>query len=137
MSSSLCSLFSAAASSSFDERTALYLDSSADEHMVCQRDWITDFTSIPPTSVRLGDNKIIEATGKSKLLIKLSHPSGTTEFCFNSVYYVPNLAKNLLSPNCIVEKGYIGTHSKDGYTMYNPTYFRQSLKEDYLYLIIP
>jgi len=70
--------------------------------------------------VTMGDNTVISAVGKGKVFVTMHHDKGDTNVCLSEVYFVPDLAKNLLTPNPLIAKGYEAVHNLSGYTLYNP-----------------
>ena len=93
-----------------EEQDSWLLDSGVNAHMVCRKDWFTDFESIKPIPISLANNSGIEATGRGKVIITMKHRQGNSRVSFREEYYVLKLVKNLLSPNWIVEKGFVATH---------------------------
>jgi hypothetical protein len=97
-------LFMASPSSSSHLTLYWYVDSAATQHMTCQREWLHNFEPIPPRQVILGDDHILEATGKGQVKLLLETEGGTSEGGLTEVLYVPDLAVNLLSVRRLVEK---------------------------------
>ncbi len=83
-----------------------FVDSGASQHMTCRKDWLVDFEHFPtPQQVQLGDNYIVEATGKGNIDMSflLQNGENTAKMC--NVWLVPKLAKNLFSVGAVTRKG--------------------------------
>ena len=68
----------------------------------------------------LGDDSKVTAVAKGKMVITFIHSQGETMACIPNVYLVPQLGKNLFSPQRLIDKGYIGYHDRSGYTLRDP-----------------
>ena len=92
----------------------MYLDSAATASMVHKVELLHNFTPVSPTVVRLGDNSTIQAIGKGSLHLDTFYKDETAQICLSDVYLVPDLKKNLISPNQIVNRGYYSMQTSEG-----------------------
>ena len=79
------------------------LDSGASRHMTNNREHMVDFIELRERqTVRVGDGKVLEATGIGRVRGKTSRGCEVT---LNDVLFVPDLAFNLMSVSSLVSKG--------------------------------
>ena len=72
-----------------------FFDTRATHHLANNRQWLHNYvTLVKPLEVRFGDNSIKMATGKGTINLSI-HKKYTISI--SNVYFVPGLAKNLLS----------------------------------------
>ncbi|UYV79065.1 hypothetical protein LAZ67_17000981, partial [Cordylochernes scorpioides] len=75
-----------------------YLDSGASEHMTNRIDWFSEFNELDEEyQVKLGDNHVINASGKGTILISCYVDGEWTKGILKNVLYVPEIRKNLFS----------------------------------------
>ena len=82
------------------------IDSGATAHMCKSKELFRSFKVVSPSSVTVGDGKVLssEGVGDVELLLKL--PNGKTKKCvLNDVLYVPRLACNLFSVSMASKNG--------------------------------
>ncbi|MCO5576456.1 hypothetical protein L7F22_030266 [Adiantum nelumboides] len=80
-----------------------YLDTGATHNMTGKLEWLHHYTpSSHQMEVQLGDNGLYTARGHGT--VKLKQPSGDVTV-ISKVYYIPGLAKNLLSVNELTSNG--------------------------------
>lgn len=77
-----------------------FLDSGCSNHMTGDKTVFTSFDLKFKHSVKLGNNKRMEVTGKGNVKLKLND----TSYTISDVYYVPELRNNLLSLGQVQEK---------------------------------
>jgi gag-polypeptide of LTR copia-type len=77
------------------------IDSGASVHLCKSADWFTDYKATPKVSIRLGDNRLVDAVGQGSINLILDTGSGTTTTAtLTDVLYVPHLAHNFFSVAC-------------------------------------
>ena len=77
------------------EHDTWYLDTGATHHLTYRKDWLNFYQILSnPLSVTFGDNGRKTAIGKGSIQLRLSD---NHEITVPNVYYVPGLAKHLLS----------------------------------------
>src|SRR5713226_5475972 len=82
------------------------LDSGASRTMCSRREWFSSFSPLSkPTSVVLGDNGNIPATGVGRIKVKLCTHTKECTFILQDVLYVPDLHGNLLSVGQLAKNG--------------------------------
>ena len=86
--------------------------------MTYDRDILIDFRLYTPeerakSSVHLGDDSIISAVGEGKVRLATSSSQNETFLALQSVAFVPDLTKNLLSVPAMTEKGAEVRFTKD------------------------
>jgi hypothetical protein len=105
-----------AALSANDHTTSDWIvDSGATQHMTFEQEWFTTYEHISPRKVFMGDDTILEATGKGNIKAtmqvggKLSHPTIT------QVLHVPKMKNNFLSVSKLISEGFKVGFDKDGW----------------------
>ncbi|UYV82142.1 hypothetical protein LAZ67_21001117 [Cordylochernes scorpioides] len=74
-----------------------YLDSGASEHMTNRIDWFSEFNELDEEyQVKLGDNHVINASGKGTILISCYVDGKWTKGILKNVLYVPEIHKKSL-----------------------------------------
>ncbi|UYV76594.1 hypothetical protein LAZ67_14001355 [Cordylochernes scorpioides] len=83
-----------------------YLDSGASEHMTNRIDWFSEFNELDEEyQVKLGDNHVINASGKGTILIACYVDGEWTKGILKNVLYVPENHKNLFSAGAATNLG--------------------------------
>jgi hypothetical protein len=108
---------SANGQSTADERAIWFLDSGATSHMTCNRDWLHDYRSLPVNRVTLGNNAVIDAVGVGTIRGTTIVDGRSTSLVLAGVLLVPQLEKNLISPNRVTELGYVAIQDHRGCTI--------------------
>ena len=90
-------------SSSSDEDW--YIDSGASQHLTYCRDLFTQYESIEPKNVYMGDNSPTKAVGKGTIRIAMQTDNGFVNGLLTEVLYVPGIAKNLFSVSKSTSEG--------------------------------
>ena len=98
-------LFWGSSNTNNDECSIWYIDSGASQHMSCNKSWIKNYNEFSvPESVRLGDNRTVEALGKGSIWLRVKADGKYIHAELSEVLYVPSLAKNLFSVRAVVDK---------------------------------
>ena len=114
------SFIAAFSASSVNDASSWYVDSGASAHMTMHRDWLSDVTVPPVSSIRIADNKSLKVECCGNVLIKIIAKDGSTETIqVRGVLFVPELKTNLLSIAKIIKSGYKVTFNKVGCQIYN------------------
>jgi len=79
------------------------LDSGCSNHMTGHKDLISNLDTSATTTISLGDNHLVKASGKGVVPILTKHDEVKNIY---DVYYVPNLKHNLLSVGQLMVHGY-------------------------------
>ena len=95
-----------------------YIDSAATRHMTYEKDNLMDFRLYSPeekakSKVHLGDNSVISAVGEGKVRLATGSNENCTYLALQSVAYVPELTKNLLSVPAMANMGAEVRFNKD------------------------
>ena len=77
--------------------------------MTCQRSWYSDFKELS-SSVILGDDSIVQATGIGTITLSMKVPEGKVRCILTDVLYVPSLKKNLFSIPKAAQSGAVVTY---------------------------
>uniref|UniRef100_A0A0V0I0G2 Putative ovule protein n=1 Tax=Solanum chacoense TaxID=4108 RepID=A0A0V0I0G2_SOLCH len=80
-----------------------YLDTGCSNHMSGQKEEFSELDETFRGTVRFGDNSVVSAMGKGKVLVSTKNNSIHT---IGDVFYVPALKTNLLSAGQLQEDGY-------------------------------
>jgi len=78
------------------------LDSACTSHMIARRDWFCSFDETKKTTILLGDDHSVEARGQGSIRVNTHGGSIKT---LNSVKYVPELRRNLISTGTLDKLG--------------------------------
>ena len=98
-------LFWGSSNTNNDECSIWYIDSGASQHMSCNKSWIKNYNEFSvPESVRLSDNRTVEALGKGSIWLRVKADGKYIQAELSEVLYVPSLAKNLFSVRAVVDK---------------------------------
>lgn len=93
----------------------MVLDSGADEHAVCNINWLQNVRELRPTE-KFGtadESSIIEATHEGQLTLKVRNCHGVQNYItLERVVYVPKLGKNLISAAKITQNDIINIKIK-------------------------
>ena len=82
-----------------------YFDTGATHHLTHSREWLHNYKPLHhPLEVRFGDNGMKLALGKGTIYLSINNKSKIT---ISNVYFVPGLAKNLLSVSEATSNGTI------------------------------
>ena len=82
-----------------------FLDTGATHHLTHSREWLHDYKTLSkPLQVRFGDNGMKMAIGKGTIDLPINNKSMIT---MTNVYFVPGLAKNLLSVSEATSNGMV------------------------------
>ena len=82
-----------------------FLDTGATHHLTHSREWLHDYKMLSkPLEVRFGDNGMKMAIGKGTINLPINSKSTIT---MTNVYFVPGLAKNLLSVSEATSNGMV------------------------------
>ena len=92
-----------------------FIDSAATSHMTFNKENLFDFIEYKqPTPVYLGNDFVISAVGYGKVRLPTVDENGVHKnIALQSVLYVPQLAKNLLSVKAMTNMGAVITFDKD------------------------
>jgi transposase InsO family protein len=82
-----------------------YVDSGASQHLTPRRDWFSDYKSIPPKQVFMGDDHPQLAIGVGSIRVQLEVDGEVIRGRFMDVLHVPGIANNLLSVSKMVSQG--------------------------------
>ena len=84
-----------------------FLDSGASDHLSRNLKWFVNYKQFDvPLNVKIGNGSIIEALGSGRINL-VSIVDGETINChFENVLYVPDVAMNLVSVGCVMDKGF-------------------------------
>ena len=81
-----------------------YTDSAASCHMSCHQSWFSEFQD-SDSSVILGDDSVVQATGIGTIIMEMHLPDGTLRCTLTDVLYVLTLKKNLFSISKATQSG--------------------------------
>ena len=81
------------------------IDSAASDHYCNNRAWFTDFQSIPVRNITVGDNRVIHATGRGNVPVKVQVNDKIQEGVINQALYVPDIGVNLVSVSRLAQSG--------------------------------
>lgn len=94
---------------------SLLLDSGASEHMVRNRNWLSDVHSIAPREIVLGNGAVVLAHHQGILTLR-PHASGSSvrsSVSLGRVLLVPGLKTNLVSCSALCSEGFTVAFGKD------------------------
>jgi transposase InsO family protein len=90
-----------------------YFDTGATSNMTSNRNWLHNFQPFDqPRPILLGTNQSIDAHGQGSVLATTKTERGHIKIILKEVLYVPELKKNLISPNKLIQKGFQVTLTK-------------------------
>ena len=95
-----------AALASSTKSDAWYIDSGASQHYAHSNSAMTNYTTIPPVKIYLGNDSTLEAVGKGDLEMDVWNGKGWHTAQLQDVLHVPRMAKNLLSVSIATSRGY-------------------------------
>lgn len=85
--------------------------------MTCNCMWLHDYRSLLVNCVTLGNNAVINAVGVSTICGSTFVNGRKILIVLTGVLLVPQLEKNLISPNCLTELGHIVVQDHCGCTV--------------------
>ena len=100
-------LIASAFAASGAKQNSWIIDSGCTNHMCNKKDIFFNYNELSnPVSVQVGDGKTVRGIGKGNVWLDLKLPySGPKKCILQDVYYVPDLAYNLVSVSQLAEKG--------------------------------
>ncbi len=90
-----------------NEHDIWYLDSGAMSHMTCHQEYLYNYCELPPYTIILGNNIVITIAGMGNIHRTICTNSVVNIVMLTNVLHILQVVKNLISPNRIVELGYI------------------------------
>jgi Reverse transcriptase (RNA-dependent DNA polymerase)/gag-polypeptide of LTR copia-type/Integrase core domain/GAG-pre-integrase domain len=97
-----------------------FIDSGASVHYCNEQQWFSSYSSFPAKDISLGDNHTVKAIGVGDIPISIQLNNDWIIANLKDVYYVPNMAANLLSVSKMTAAGLQLSFNNNECTIINP-----------------
>jgi hypothetical protein len=87
--------------------------------MTCNCDWLHNYQSLPVNHVTLGNNAVIDTVRVSTIQGTTIINGHSTSLVLVGVLLMPQLKKNLISPNQVTELGYVAIQDHRSCTIHH------------------
>ncbi|CAG9137695.1 unnamed protein product [Plutella xylostella] len=101
----------------FDKKSWL-VDSGASEHMCCDRELFSSYSTLSQKSVIVGNGTAISAMGRGQVAAQVFNGSEWIDTTIDNVLFVPELKTNLFSVNRAADRGYVMLTDDSGCKFY-------------------